>query len=336
MQQSSRFDSTLAEQLDAHPFRAPDWLRSKHRQSSFNAMHRVLPAVPMRHERWITPDADFLDLYFHERNPGGDWVLLLHGLEDNVDTPYLRGFQHALSGAGLNVAVMEFRSCGTELNRAPRLYHMGETEDIDFVTRRLAARVAPAGLCLAGFSLGGNVVVKWLGEQGDRVPTNLRRAAAVSAPFDPSIGAANIHRQLGGLYMKAFLNSLVPKALAKELQYPGSLDIEQVRSCRHFWDFDTHVTARLHGFLDADDYWRRVGCRQFLPCIRVPTLLISAADDPFNPADTLPLAETAASPWLHGLFPEEGGHLGFVYGEGSDQARFWAEEQVTRFMAAGE
>lgn len=336
MLHSSRFDATLADQLDAHPFSAPEWLRGKHRQSSFNALRRVLPALPMRHERWITPDADFLDLYFLEVAPDRDWVLLLHGLEDNVDTPYLRGFQHALSGAGLNVAVMEFRSCGTELNLAPRLYHMGETDDLDFVARRLAARVAPAGLSLAGFSLGGNVALKWLGEQGEGVPANLRRAAAVSAPFDPTIGAANIHRQLGGLYMKAFLNSLVPKALAKELQYPGSLDVEQVLSCKHFWDFDTHVTARLHGFIDADDYWRRVGCRQFLPGIRVPTLLVSAADDPFNPAETLPLEETNASPWLHGLFPDEGGHLGFVYGVGPERPRFWAEEQITRFMAAAE
>ncbi len=298
-------------------------------------MRRELPALPMRHERWATPDGDFLDLYFHEPRPEvGNWVLLLHGLEDNVDTPYLRGYQHALASAGLNVVVMEFRSCGQEMNRARRLYHMGETRDLDFVARLLARRIAPAPLHMLGFSLGANVVLKWLGENGEQVPVNLVSASAISAPFDPTVGAANIHRQLGGLYMKAFLNSLIPKALVKEAQYPGTLDVEAVRGCRHFWDFDTHVTARLHGFDDADDYWRKVGCRQFLPGIRVPTLLISAADDPFNPPETLPLAEVEASPWLHGLFPEEGGHIGFIYGEGPHAPRFWAEEQVTRFFSA--
>jgi predicted alpha/beta-fold hydrolase len=298
-------------------------------------MHRVVQALSRRHERWITPDADFLDLYFMEGDPKQPWVLVLHGLEDNVDTPYVAGFQHALSGAGFNVVVMEFRSCGQELNLAPRLYHMGETEDLGFVAERLAARVAPAPLHLLGFSLGANVVIKWLGEREESLPGNLVSAAAISAPFDPTIGAANIHRQLGGLYMKAFLNSLVPKAVAKEQQYPGCLDLEAVRSSRHFWDFDTHVTARLHGFADADDYWRKVAGKNFLPGIRLPTLLISAADDPFNPAETLPIAEVAQSKWLYGLFPQEGGHLGFVYGDSPQSPRFWAEERVVEFFRSG-
>lgn len=325
--------AALMSSLLAHPFAGPEWLRSKHRQSSYSSIYRALPAPALRHERWATPDHDFLDLYFHEPAPGGDWVLLLHGLEDNINTPYIRGFIQALGKAGWNVALMEFRSCSQELNRAPRLYHMGETSDLDFVMRWLAPRVAPARLHLLGCSLGANVTIKWLGEQGAALPANLASAAALSAPFDPTIGAANIHRQLGGLYMKAFLNALLPKALAKESQYPGVLDVEAVKSCKHFWDFDTHVTARLHGFEDADDYWTKVGGHQFLEHIRLPTLLLSAADDPFNPAETLPIDTANASPWLYPLFPQEGGHLGFVYGE-QDNPKFWAEEQVIRFYNA--
>lgn len=316
-------------------FKAPDWLKSKHRQSSFHSMHRRVDAPVRRHERWITPDEDFLDLYFIEGDKSSPWVLVLHGLEDNVDTPYVAGFQKALAHAGFNVVVLEFRSCGRELNFAPRLYHMGETQDIDFVVSWLAPRVAPAKLHLLGFSLGANVVLKWLGERGDRLPPNLVSAAAVSAPYDPTIGAANIHKQLGGLYMKAFLNALVPKAIAKEAQYPGTLDVEAVRACRHFWDFDTHVTSPLHGFRDADDYWAQVAGHRWLEHIRLPTLLLSAADDPFNPAETLPVAQAAASPWLHPLFTEEGGHLGFVYGESPEKPRFWAEEKVVEFFQRG-
>jgi len=329
--EQARRKAHIMEQLEAHPFAPPDWLRTKHRQSSWNAMHRTAPEVAGTHERWITPDRDFLDLYFS--GPGGEapWVLLLHGLEDHVDTPYVRGMRAALEAAGWNCAVMEFRSCGTELNRAPRLYHMGETSDIDFVLRRIAARAA-GGVCLLGYSLGGNVAAKWLGEHARDSARLVRAAAVVSAPFDPTRGAANIHKQLGGLYMKGFLASLVPKAVAKEKQYPGILDLAAVANCRHFRDFDTHVTARLHGFDDADDYWRKVGCHQFLEAIRVPTLLLSAADDPFNPPETLPVEAAVRSPWLHPLFPEHGGHLGFVYGESKEAPRYWAEEQILRFF----
>jgi predicted alpha/beta-fold hydrolase len=321
-------------QLQAQPFAAPDWLKSKHRQSSFASMHRKTAPMPLQRERWTTPDDDFLDLYFHETAPGAPLVLLLHGLEDNAETAYVRGFMQAIAAAGWNPVLLEFRSCGGELNHAPRLYHMGETTDLDFVIRRLAVQYPHTPIHLLGFSLGANVLLKWLGEQRANLPANLRSAAALSAPFDPTIGAANIHRQLGGLYMKAFLNSLIPKALAKEAQFPGSLDVEAVRACKHFWDFDTHVTARLHGFEDADDYWRKVGCHQFLRDIRLPTLLLSASDDPFNPAETLPREVAEESPWLHPLFPEEGGHLGFVYGDSPENAKYWAEEQVLRFFGA--
>lgn len=321
-------------QLNAHPFAAPEWLRTKHRQSSFASLHRRVPPLLLERERWDTPDDDFLDVYFHTPSPGAPLVLLLHGLEDNAETTYVRGFMQAIAAAGWNSVLLEFRSCGGELNHAPRLYHMGETTDLDFVVRRLAGQYAETPLYLLGFSLGANVVLKWLGEQRENLPENLRAAAGLCAPFDPTIGAANIHRQLGGLYMKAFLNSLIPKALAKEAQFPGSLDVEAVRACKHFWDFDTHVTARLHGFEDADDYWRKVGCHQFLRDIRLPTLLLSASDDPFNPAETLPREVAEESPWLHPLFPEEGGHLGFVYGDSPENAKYWAEEQVLRFFGA--
>ena len=177
-------------QLNAHPFAAPDWLKSKHRQSSFASMHRKTAPMPLQRERWTTPDDDFLDLYFHETAPGAPLVLLLHGLEDNAETAYVRGFMQAIAAYGWNPVLLEFRSCGGELNHAPRLYHMGETTDLDFVIRRLAARYPHTPIHLLGFSLGANVVLKWLGEQRVNLPENLRSAATLSAPFDPTIGAA--------------------------------------------------------------------------------------------------------------------------------------------------
>jgi predicted alpha/beta-fold hydrolase len=187
-------------------------------------------------------------------------------------------------------------------------------------------------LYVAGFSLGGNVVAKWLGEAPEAVPEAVAGAAVVSVPYDLAASAEHFEVSLRGAYSWRFMRSLIPKAIEKERQYPGSLDLERVRRSRSFADFDTHATAALHGFRDAEEYWAKSSSGQFVGAIRRPLLLISALDDPFVPASSLPWDAAEESDYLHGLFTRAGGHVGFVYGRWPWGVRYWAEEQVVRFF----
>lgn len=319
--------------LDAHPFRAAWWLPGPHQQSFWGPFARKKNLPTFRMERWDTPDGDFLRMHFRENTPGAPWLLQLHGLEGSVESFYVGGITRAVERLGFNVAVMEFRACGGEMNRARRVYHMGETTDLGFVVGELIRRDPNIQLYLTGVSLGGNVVAKWLGEQGDHVPANIRAAAVISAPFNPAISAPQFHEILYGFYSWNFLRTLVPKAIEKERQFPGAIDIEAVKRCKDFYAYDTLVTAALHGFEDAVDYWTRVGCHQYLPAVRVPLLLLSSADDPFNPAETLPRSHAESSPWLVPQFTQRGGHVGFVAGPSPRRPHYWADEQIARFFA---
>ncbi len=287
----------------------------------------------MRLERWQTPDSDFLRLHFLDGRPDAPTVLLLHGLEGDATSNYIRGTARACAQLGWNVIALEFRSCGGELNRSRRVYHSGETTDLDFVVRRLIDEDPDIRLLINGFSLGGNVTAKWLGELGDAVPHQVVAAAAVSLPFDLCISGPHLDEIVGGRYTRHFLSTLIPKALAKEAQYPGCIDTELVRTLRSFREFDTHVTAALHGFEDAEDYWRKASCGPALPLVRRPLLLLASHDDPFNPSHSIPHEVIDASPFLYPQLTEKGGHVGFVYGS-PWRTRHWAEEQTVRFFEA--
>jgi predicted alpha/beta-fold hydrolase len=198
--------------------------------------------------------------------------------------------------------------------------------------RTLIARDAGCRIYLAGVSLGGNVLGKWLGEQGEGIPAQVKGAALLSPPFRPDVAAPAFHEVLGGFYVWHFMRTLRPKGLAKAGQFPDRLDAEAIRRSRDFYDYDTVVTARLHGFRDAEDYWRKVACAQYLPAVRVPTLLLTSADDPFNPASTIPRDIADASPWLHPLWTDHGGHVGFVTGPSPWSVRYWSEDQIVAFF----
>ena len=319
-------------ELGAHAFKEPWWLRGRHPQSAWSPFFRKTGYVFDRLERWETPDGDFLRLHFVDGAPNKPVLLLLHGLEGSVRSNYIPGLAKEVTPHGWTAAAMEYRSCGGEMNRAKRLYHSGDTGDLAFVVDELGQRYRGRPVYIAGVSLGGNITAKWLGEVGEAAPDYVRAAAAICPPFNLSRGGPYIDRLLGGVYTRWFMRSLVPKALAKERQFPGTLDVERVRVCRSFREFDTHVTAALHGFRDAEDYWAQCGCGQFLPDVRRPLLLLASANDPFNPPGTLPREIAGSSPWLHPIFVDRGGHVGFVYGETPWRTRHWAEEQTGRFF----
>jgi predicted alpha/beta-fold hydrolase len=318
--------------LDAHPFRAPLWLRGGHAQTLYPHVLRrpLLPALTR--EEWPTDDGDTLSIHHLQGRPARPRVFIVHGLEGNLSSSYIKGLFVALGSQGYPATLMEHRSCDGRTNNAKRLYHLGETTDLALVVRELVRREPERRLVLCGYSLGGNQVLKWLGETPEAVPHQVLAAIAVSPPFDLLVSGPHMDRVLFGQYTRHFLQSLIPKALAKAEQYPGVLDVERIRKARTFQEFDTYATAALHGFADAQDYWRRVSSGQFLPRIRVPTLLIASADDPFNPGSTLPREHAAKSPYLIPQLTRRGGHVGFVAGS-PRRPRFWADEQILTFLA---
>ena len=329
-------------------YKPPSWLRSPHLQTIWGPFFRRAATLDFELIRIDTPDDDFLRV--HVLEPGdapaterdgddplsstGDrpTVLILHGLEGCVRSHNVLGMSAEIARLGWSVVVMEHRSCGGEINRARRLYHSGETSDLDFLANRLAEARPHGELYLFGISLGGNVLAKWLGESPGRVPDAVKGAAVLGPPFDLTMSGPAIDGALGGLYVKRFLRTLIPKAIEKEKQYPGCIDVDKVRASTTFEEFDTYGTAALHGFRDAADYWQKVSCGQFLGQVKVPTLLIASADDPFNPGSTLPYQEVRANPKLTACFSDRGGHTGMVSGP-PWRTYCWGERQAAEFFA---
>jgi predicted alpha/beta-fold hydrolase len=309
------------------------WLPGGHAQTVFARLWAWPPGPAPRRERWETPDGDFLDV---DRcgEPAGPTVVVLHGLEGSSRAPYVRRLVRELLREGLSVAALNFRGCSGEENRLPRLYHSGETGDLDFAVRRLAAERPGRPLGVAGFSLGGNVAAKWLGEGGDGLPAEVRAGAVVSVPFDLAASAEALDG--GGfwalVYRERFLRMLRRKALAKARRFPGLLDAAAVRAARSFREFDDRATAPLHGFADARDYWSRCSAARFLDGVRRPLLALAADDDPMVPAAALPLAAVRHNPSVELQVMPGGGHVGFVAGP-PWAFRFWAERRAAGFLA---
>ncbi|HEX8243859.1 MAG TPA: alpha/beta fold hydrolase [Longimicrobium sp.] len=319
------------------PFEPAWWLPGAHAQTVAGRFLRPRTGVRYRRERLDTPDGDFLDLDWAtvpgRPAPPADapLVIVVHGLEGSAQSLYVLETCRKLWDRGIRSVAMNFRSCSGQPNRLPRFYHAGDTGDVGFVLDRLAEREPRAALGAVGFSLGGNVVLKYLGERGD--DARVRAAAAVSVPFDLGAGADHLWRTVTGrLYTGIFVRSLQRKYRQKRGVIGDACDARRVLSARGFREFDDAATARLHGFSGADEYYTRSSSAQFLPRIRVPTLLVHAADDPFVPPDAIPHDAIAANPSLVPAMTEHGGHVGFIAGR-PWAAEFWAEAEAARFLA---
>lgn len=288
-----------------------------------------------RLERWETHDDDFLELWRIDAAPGRPRFLLLHGLEGGPRSHYVGGLLEGARARGWSANLLAFRSCGTEPNRARRFYHSGETSDVDFVVRRLLEEDPSAPLLLTGVSLGGNVLLKWLGERGADVPAALAGAVAVSVPYDLSRSARAIQRGFARVYQWNFLRSLRRKALAKLARYPDLASRERLLAARTIFDFDDLVTAPIHGFAGAEDYYSQCSSIRFLDGIRTPTLLLSAVDDPFLPPEVLDEVGAIArrNPRLETEFHPRGGHVGFVGGPHPFAPSWYAESRVIGWLA---
>jgi uncharacterized protein len=323
--------SPITNHAFVNSYRAPRWLPGGHAQTIYAALLVRRERVVYRRQRWDTPDGDFIDLDWTEETPDArrqmpaagstrpstpdtrPLVVLFHGLEGSSRSHYALNLMAAVRERGMRGAVVHFRGCSGELNRLPRAYHSGDAQEIDWILRRLRARNAAAPLYAVGVSLGGNALLKWLGESGDDAARVIDAAAAVSAPLDLMASGDALGQGFNLVYARNFLGTLRAKSLAKLERYPGLYDADAVRASRTLREFDDLVTAPLHGFENTDDYWTRASSKAGLKNVRVPTLVINARNDPFLPATALPgPGDVAAAVTLEQ--PEEGGHVGFVSG----------------------
>lgn len=322
------------------PHTATLWGRVGRREPLLSAEAPMGRALPVHLEQWEMPDGDFVEVarMASSAGPTAPRILLLHGLEGGLHSHYARAMFREARSRGWAADLLLFRTCGPTPNRLPRSYHSGETSDPQRVIERILAEFPDAPLGLVGVSLGGNVLCKLLGEQGDAVPAQVVGAVAMSVPYCLSRASDHIGRGFGTLYVKSFMRSLVPKALNKiarlEAQHPELASLRRVAEARTLRDFDDQFTAPLHGFDDAEDYYTRSSALHFVGGIRRPTLLLNAVDDPFIPPSVLDDVRdaVAGNDAVTTEFPARGGHVGFTAGRWPWSAFYYGEWRAAEFL----
>lgn len=313
------------------------WLPGSHLQSIWGRLVRDRRAVSLRREIVETPDGDELILDHLEAPSSPVRFILLHGLEGSSNSVYIQGMLRLISRAGYQATAVNFRYCARTRgdlsqmipNRRLRMYHSGETTDLDFVVRLLSNRHPEEQFIAFGGSLGGNILLKWLGENPDQAL--LRAAATISVPYDLGEGARYMEDAIGKMYTQRFLRTLKPKVVEKTKQFPHetrSINLERVLRSETFREFDDAATAPIHGFRDADDYYERSSSLRFLSRIQTPTLCVSSVDDPFLPPAALAAARSVASPAVEFRVTGGGGHLGFIGGPLPWKPLYWCEKTV--------
>lgn len=305
----------VATSLDKH-YRAPRWLPGGNAQTLWAAVlarRHIGPRPQWRRERWTTPDGDFIDVDWttHPVAANAPLLVLFHGLEGSSASQYAVAFADWASRHGVILAVPHFRGCSGELNLAPRAYHSGDHQEIDWILRRFLNEHPERPRMAAGVSLGGNALMRWAGEHGAAIQGVVGAVASVCSPLDLAAGGHAIGRGFNRLvYTRVFLHTMVPKALRKLQQHPGLFDGDALKRARDLYEFDNLFTAPLHGFRNTDDYWQRASAKSWLASIRIPALALNARNDPFVPATSLP-AKKDVGPWVTLWQPPHGGHVGF-------------------------
>lgn len=319
--------------LDRHPeYRPPLLLRNQHFNTIYPALFRKVTGVSYQRERLDTPDGDFLDLDWSRT--GGDTLLVaVHGLEGDSNSQYIRGLALAANTKGWDAVALNLRNCSGEPNRLYTSYHSGKSDDLDLLIDHLNTQFQYRNIVLAGFSLGGNISLKFAGEQSDRLQGRVRAVAAISVPTNLKASALHLRRYSNRVYLRRFLKSLKRKAIEKLRLFPeeATYTLQDLQRARNFTDYDNLYTAPAHGFRDADDYWSQCSSEQFIPDISVPTLIINAQDDPFLPEACYPHAQANGNPHVTLLAPRYGGHVGFATNHRL-KGTFWQEMRMVEFF----
>jgi len=312
-------------------YRPPPLMANGHLQTILPSLLRRVKHIPYQRERVTTPDDDFIDLDW-SRLGSRHLVLLCHGLEGSSRAPYMQGMVRTLNRAGWDVVAYNYRGCSGEINRQLRAYHSGATDDLAIVHHHITQTQAYHSIGFVGFSLGGNLVLKYLGENSLSLSPDRHWAAAVSVPCDLKASARQLDRAVNQFYNWRFLRTLVRKARWKARRYPGRIDPLQLKAVASLKAFDDLYTAPVHGFRDAEDYWRRCSALGFLNDIRIPTLLINALNDPFLGRACFPYTAARRNKMLFLETPHSGGHVGFL--PYALHGPFWHETRVVQFARA--
>ncbi|PRY13212.1 hypothetical protein CLV24_106127 [Pontibacter ummariensis] len=304
---------------------SPLFLFNGHLQTIVPSLFRQVEGVRYERERITTPDKDFIDIDW-SRVGSKKLVLLSHGLEGDTGRPYITGMVKAFNARGVDALAWNYRSCSGEPNKLLRSYHLGASDDLDFVLHHALQQDRYETVYLVGFSAGGNITLKYLGEAPAQVPSRVERAAVFSTPVDLKGSAQRISK----IYTQRFLRTLGQKLEQKQQMFPDELDLNGYSLSWSFPEFDDRYTAPIHGFKSAEDYYARVSSRQFLKNIRIPTLLVNAKNDPFLSESCYPLQEAEHNPNFYLEIPEKGGHVGFAEDFGRDQ--YYSEKRAVRFL----
>lgn len=316
--------------IDESGYEPPLIFRNAHLNTLYAALGRKVKGVTFRRERLSTPDGDFIDLDWSEVG-SSRLLILLHGLEGNSCRPYILGMTRVFNAQGWDVAALNFRGCSGEPNLLPRSYHIGDTADLRQVVHHVLNRGVHRQVALSGFSLGGNVILKFLGEDPDAVPREICAAAVFSVPCDIATANVEIDKWKNRLYRWRFMRSLNAKMRRKAELWPDLVKMPPAKPS-HFRDFDNYFTAPLHGFADAHDYWTRCGSIRFIPHIRVPALMVNAQDDTFLSPACYPVGIAEKHPLFYLETPAYGGHVGFV--TSSQDGVYWSERRAWKFISA--
>ncbi|MCE1182426.1 MAG: alpha/beta fold hydrolase [Rhodocyclales bacterium] len=311
-------------------YQAPRWLPGGNAQTLWPLVIKPQP-LPLRRERWETPDGDFIDVDHLDGPADSPLLVLFHGLEGSARSHYAISVAHACRAQGWRLALPHFRGCSGELNRRPRAYFAGDSAEIDWILSRLHSQNQQQPLHAAGVSLGGNALLKWAGEQGEAARDKVTGIVAFCPPLDLAACSRTLARGFNRIYDRHFLVTLKAKSAARLQRYPGLFDEQRMRAARNLEDFDDAVTGPLHGFAGAEDYWARCSAKPWLKSIAVPALAVNPKNDPFLPAQYLPAAHEV-SPSVRLEQPEQGGHVGFVSGPFPGQLDWLAKRLLHFFL----
>ena len=306
----------------------PTILFHAHLETIYPSLFRKINFIPYERERITTPDHDFLDLDWLKQE-SKKLVVISHGLEGNTGRSYMRGMARAFFQNGYDVLTWNYRGCGEEMNKKLRFYHSGATDDLDGVIQHASQLGKYSDMSLIGFSLGGNLTLKYLGERGATIPAALKKAVAFSAPVHLHSSCLKISQRANWIYSYRFLKSLKSKIIQKSKAMP-ELDAQGVDSIATLMEFDDKFTAPIHGFRDAIDYYTKNSSLQYLKDIKIPTLIASAQNDPFLSRECFPTEESMQNPNLKMDFPEFGGHVGFTLF--NQNGLYWSELRALEFI----
>lgn len=306
----------------------PMWQFNRHLQTMIPSLFRKIEGINYERERLELEDGDFLDIDW-VKNGHSKVVIVSHGLEGHSDRHYVKGMVKSFTSNGWDAAAWNCRTCSGEMNRLPRMYHHGATEDLAAVVNRVLEEEEYEHIALVGFSMGGSMTLKYLGEQGKEVASRVKAGVGFSVPFNLISSLPTIHAPSNWFYKKRFLRKLARKVRAKAEMFPELIDTKGLEEITTFDVFDNRYTAPLHGFKDADDFYQKVSAHQYVDDISVPTLLVNAANDPMLPDACYPVDYAEKHPFLHLEIPKKGGHVGFML---PDSELTWADKRALEFV----